>query len=210
MRLQKLLPEYDWVGPPDSGASAVVCTTADAVYRAMQQNYPAENVFFLPSAEEEPRKLPQGCRPVACSMEQLIQINRAAASEGGPLRSVGLRLIPFGYNADAGIPVEKLTDVAKLLPSLTDVTVRGCFVRGDLDGLHGKELGRFFRACYESAKRMTVILPCAMPYLCVENALAALSENRLRHPETLEDALTAARIVAMQNRTAFYARLLIS
>ena len=54
MRLQKLLPEYDWVGPPDSGASAVVCTTADAVYRATQQNYPAENVFFLNNGEKIP------------------------------------------------------------------------------------------------------------------------------------------------------------
>ena len=67
-----------------------------------------------------------------------------------------------------------------------------------------------FCAGYEDAKRMTVTLPCAMPYLCFEGAVTALEENRTLHPETFDEALRALDIMTMQNETAFYARLFFS
>ena len=150
---------------------------------------------------------------LANSLEELRSFNeRSAPSAAGELPRIGLRIIPDAFNdaSLAGIRVSELNALAPEVRSLRNITVRGCFVTGDLTGLHGKELGRFFRACYESAKQMTVILPCAMPYLCVENGLAALAFNQKEHPETFRDALTAAQIVAMQNQTAFYAKLLIT
>lgn len=149
---------------------------------------------------------------LANSLADLQRLNAEADTQDTALLHVGLRLIPdaFDDTALSGIRVSHLRQLAPEIRRLSAITVRGCFVRGNLDGLHGKELGRFFRACYESAKQMTVILPCAMPYLCVEGGLAALSFNQAAHPETLKDALTAAQIVAMQNQTAFYAELLIT
>ncbi|MBE6909827.1 MAG: hypothetical protein E7474_09725 [Ruminococcaceae bacterium] len=150
---------------------------------------------------------------LAESLDELRRYNKnAAPGANGELMRVGLRLIPDAFDdaSLAGVRVSELSALAPEIRALRAITVRGCFVRGRLDGLHGKELGRFFRAAYESAKQMTVILPCAMPYLCVEGALAALAYNEAEHPETLEDAVTAAQTVAMQNNTAFYAKLLIT
>ena len=149
---------------------------------------------------------------LASSLDELRRSNDdAAASADGALKRIGLRLVPDAFDDAAlcGVRVSELSRLAPEIRELRHITVRGCFVRGKLDGLHGKALGRFFRACYESAKQMTVILPCAMPYLCVEGGLAALAYNQAEHPETLQEAVTAAQIVAMQNQTAFYAKLLI-
>lgn len=204
-----LLPEYEILGAVGSGCGAVMALNADEVRQAHRESYGAKDVFFLPPAGDVEADVLPLCRPVVSTLEQLRRVNEAAALSGSGLISAGLRIVPAGFRA-AGIPVAELTDAARLLPSLPNVTVRGCFVCGDLTGLHGKELGRFFRAAYESAKLMTVTLPCAMPYLCVEGGLAALQHNRTAHPETLDEAVTAAQIVAAQNSTAFYARLLIT
>ena len=150
---------------------------------------------------------------LANSLDDLRRCNEdAQPGADGELTRVGLRIIPDAFDdaAITGVRVSELSGIAPAIRQLRSITVRGCFVCGRLDGLHGKALGRFFRACYESAKQMTVILPCAMPYLCVEGGLAALAYNQSEHPETLDEAITAAQIVAMQNRTAFYAKLLIT
>ena len=149
---------------------------------------------------------------LADSLEALRAINARGAPGPGELIRVGLRLVPdaFDDGVRPGVRVSERPALAAQLRELPGITVRGCFVSGRLEGLYGRALGAFFRTGYESAKKMTVILPCAMPYLCLENALAALERNRREHPETLEEALTAARIVAMQNQTAFYAKLLIT
>jgi hypothetical protein len=162
--------------------------------------------------------VPEYCIPgeeytLANSLDELRRFNEHAARRASDVPTrVGLRLIPDAFDDAAltGVRVSELAALASEIRGLRSITVRGCFVRGRLVGLHGKELGRFFRACYESAKRMTVILPCAMPYLCAEGALAALEYNRTEHPETLPDAVIAAQTVAMQNSTAFYAKLLIT
>ena len=150
---------------------------------------------------------------LASSLDDLRRCNAdAQPGAGGELTRVGLRIIPDAFDDAAltGIRMSELPQLAPEIRQLRSITVRGCFVRGKLDGLHGKELGRFFRACYESAKQMTVILPCAMPYLCVEGGLAALAYNQAEHPEPLQEAVTAAQIVAMQDQTAFYAKLLLT
>lgn len=53
-------------------------------------------------------------------------------------------------------------------------------------------------------------IPCAIPYLCVKGGIAALAASQKEHPETLQDALTEAQTAAVQNQTAFYAKLLIT
>lgn len=148
---------------------------------------------------------------LADSLEELRKLNDQVPPSA-PLLRVGLRIIPDAYDrADlSGIRVSEIPDLAPAIRNLKAVTVRGCFVRGDLSGLHGKALGQFFRSCYESAKIMSAAIPCAIPYLCVEGGLGALSFNQSAYPETLQEAVTAAQIVAMQNQTAFYAKLLIT
>ena len=74
-----------------------------------------------------------------------------------------------------------------------------------MEGLHGKELGKYVRSSYQTAKVMTYILPCSMPYICIDGFLEAAAWNESEHPEDFQDFLTAANIVGMQNTTAFYA-----
>lgn len=152
-----------------------------------------------PVAEEEPL--------LAASLSELEALNAAAPS--GDLLRVGLRLVPEDFDDGylPGVRVGTLSALAPRLRGLERITVRGCWVYGNLTGLHGAALGKFFRACYESAKRMSAVLPCAMPYICAAGALSALERNAAKNPETLEAALNTANIVAMQNATAFYAKL---
>ena len=98
---------------------------------------------------------------LANSLDDLNRFNAdVQPNAGGELTRVGLRIVPdaFDDGAIVGIRVSELPQLAPEIRQLRNITVRGCFVCGHLDGLHGKELGRFFRACYECAKQMRVIL----------------------------------------------------
>lgn len=154
----------------------------------------------------------EGACLLADSLEALRAVSEAAGGRPEGLTRVGLRLVPEAFDDGSlpGIRAAALPSMAAEIRKLPFITVQGCFVAGVLEGVHGEALGRFFRAGYESAKRMSAALPCAMPYLCWENVLPALAANREEHPESLAAALRAAEIVAMQNRTAFYARLYVT
>lgn len=147
---------------------------------------------------------------LASSLAELEALN-AAAPEGALLR-VGLRLVPEGFERteSGGFRPGELGGLSRPVRRLRNLTVRGCWAEADLTGVHGAALGRYFRACYESAKTMSAVLPCAMPWLCAAGALGALARNQIGHPETLGEALRAARIVAAQNASAFYAKLWMS
>lgn len=152
------------------------------------------------------------CRFVAGGMEDVRLINRVALEKGREqsLTAVGLYLVPEGHDSRHGIREADLPRLAPELKQLSAISVQGCFVEDCTEGLYGKDLGRYFRTCYESAKRMTVVLPCSMPYLCITGALEAVARNLRKQPETVSEVRRAAEIVAMQNRTAFYAKLLVT
>lgn len=153
------------------------------------------------------------CRFVADSLDDLRRLDGIAAKkeQGEQLVSVGLRLIPTAYDdgSQCGVREAELTALSEEIRGLSAISVRGCFIQGNMDGLHGKDLGRYFRNCYELSKRMTVIIPCAMPYLCIVGGADAVQYNLQEHPESLSEFQRAAQIVAMQNTTAFYAKLLL-
>lgn len=186
--------------------------TVTEVASAIGRCFPPDNIFFCPPYEADVNRVLDQCRFVAGSLEDLRFLERSAESAGAArLLSVGLRLqspdLPPVGNA---VLPDQLAGYACVIRSLRHLTVRGCFFCGDLTGVHGEALGRFFRAGYETAKRMTVTLPCAMPYLCYEGGIAAIRKNAELHPETLDDCLRALDIMMMQNETAFYAKLYMS
>lgn len=208
-----VLPEYQTLCAVQraDAACAVDAKNGDDVLQAVQCGYDGADIYYTVPKKQQLESVLGKCRLVASSLAELQQINAVAAAQpyAGRLIKVGLRLCPEKYGGRPGISVAELPEIAHAVKRLTAISVGGCFVCGDLESLHGRELGRFFRVCYETAKQMTVILPCAMPYLCVDGAVEAVYRNQKAYPETLEDCLTAAKIVAMQNETAFYARLLI-
>lgn len=164
--------------------------------------------------EGQIRKALGKCRFVARSLEELYLINRIAFGEigGQPLTAVGLYLLPDAYDhgANRGIKEKELPTLTSELKKLSAISVQGCFVEDCTKRLYGKELGKYFRNCYELAKRMTVILPCSMPYLGIMGVLDAINRNLREQPETIPDVQRAAEIVSMQNQTAFYAKLLVT
>ena len=95
------------------------------------------------------------CRFVAESPEELRRIDRIAAGRNrdGQLASVGLFLIPTAYDDGRrnGIREADLPALTEEIRKLSAISVRGCFIQGSMEGLHGKELGRYFRNCYELA-----------------------------------------------------------
>lgn len=196
---------------------SIEAQTADEVLNAVNLGYSSENIFYTPSEKENTKNIENiitKCRTVAGSLDELKAINNVASEyhTDGLLEKVGLVLIPDGFDSgfEAGFRIKDLPELSKEIKNLEFITVRGCICVGDVSDLYGKELGTYFRACYESAKWMTVILPCAMPYICVGNCLKQIHLNNNKQPETLRDCLNAAEIVAKQNETAFYAKLYIS
>lgn len=193
----------------------VLARSAHEVLLALSHRVPSERVFFpAPFDRKELETLfaaPQDgaamCRFIAEGPEDLEMLEAAAQKAGSkdPVKA-GLRIRQTERSADPanpGFPVQKIRKLRR-------VTVRGCFFCADLTGIHGTQLGRFFRNGYEAAKRMTAALPCAMPYICYEGAASALLSNARQHPETLADCLRSLEIMTMQNETAFYARLFLN
>ena len=217
------IPEYhclfssDDLGTRDTavyyGINAESCAQAE---HGAALGLAAARIFFSApgkTAEDLLRTIGK-CRFVANDREELCRINQAAQPrvKPGTLEYIGLRVISEAYDGGAqiGIAERDLPALAQTVKTLPAISIGGCFVQGNIGGLHGKALGKYFRTCYELAKRVTVILPCGMPYLCIVGGAAAALKNAQEHPETLEDFLREARIVAAQNETAFYARLLLT
>lgn len=217
--LEAILPGYTLLRTAESGvepACLYMARTARDIEALAAAGIP-ENHLYAGMRGLSEADIPAAlgtCRLVAGSLEELRLLHRVALAENGPgrLAAVGLRLIPAAYDGGGlwGVREADLPGLAAELKRLSAISVQGCFVEARLEGLHGQALGRYFRDCYELAKRMTVILPCSMPYLCAAGAADAVARNAREYPETLAEVQRAAEIVSMQNRTAFYARLLIT
>ena len=190
----------------------VVARTGAEAVSAENEGFLPETIFLCSPFDADASRLRNRCRFIAGSLEDLLFLEHLAECTGtGSLFKVGLRLqAPELPPAVQAVQPDSLPEYAREIREMRHLTVRGCFYSGALADVHGEALGRFFRGGYEAAKRMTVTLPCAMPYLCYENAAAAVRENRERHPETLDLCLRVLDTVIMQNETAFYARLYLS
>lgn len=216
--LQSIVPDYKLLNTDSRSIDRegpYFVSSEEQVAALAADNVPPEQVYVAVSglSDENIARAIGKCRFVADSLDNLRRLDGIAAKkeQGEQLVSVGLRLIPTAYDngIQYGVREAELTALSEEIRTLSAVSVRGCFIQGQIDGLHGKDLGRYFRNCYELSKRMTVILPCAMPYLCIIGGADAVQYNLHEHPESLPEFQRAAQIVAMQNNTAFYAKLLL-
>lgn len=210
-QLMALLPEFLLMSESADAASlkgqgVIEAKTASEVLTAAELGLGRREIFY---AATDVGEILDKCRIVASSMEELIAINEAAAPAAveGNLTMVGLRLVADGFENSScqALTTKQLQHMVHDIKQLKNISVCGCIIVGDVDGLHGKELGKYIRSSYQTAKQMTYILPCSMPYICIGNCLEAVAQNQTEHPEDFEEFLTAANIVGMQNSTAFYA-----
>ena len=213
-RLMGLLPEFYLMAGIDHaadlrGCGVIEARSAEEVLAAAALGLGRREIFFTAHTAADTTAVLGKCRIVAESMEDLIAINEGAAPAAGDghLTMVGLRIVAddFANSRHNAITTSQLRGMVHDIKQLKNISVCGCIVVGDIEGLHGKELGKFVRSSYQTAKQMTYILPCTMPYICVADCMEAIARNEAEHPEDFEDFLTAANIVGMQNVTAFYA-----
>lgn len=207
-RLMGLIPEFQLLsGPQDAaqlpGTGAIEARNVEEILSAQELGLNRKAIFYAVPDKQDLSGILDKCRIVANSMEELVAINEASAA-AGVVTMVGLRLTALGFRGDA-MTTDQLRGLVHDIKKLKAVSVCGCIITGEVDGLHGKELGKYIRSSYQTAKDMTYILPCSMPYICVEGCLEAMARNEAEHPEDFQDFLTAANIVGMQNSTAFYA-----
>lgn len=215
LRLMELLPEFQMMTDPADaegiqGRGAIEVRTAEEVLAASEMGLGRREIFYAVPHKGDVSAILDKCRIVANSMEELVRINEAAAGTGS-LTMVGLRIVADGFedSTGLGITLKQLQGMVHDIKQLKSISVCGCIIVGDIDGLHGKDLGKYVRSSYQSAKMMTYILPCTMPYIVIGNCLEAVARNEAEHPETFGEFLTAANIVGMQNSTAFYANYYI-
>lgn len=207
-RLMEMLPDFLLMSDVSDAAAlkgigAVEAKSPEEVAAAYEILENRRSTFYFPAGKEDLTTLLDNCRLVASSMEDLIAINEASAARG-VITMVGLRLKAEGFEADA-MTTDELRGLVHDMKQLKNVSVCGCIVVGNVDGLHGNALGKYIRSSYVTAKAMTYILPCSMPYIVISGCLEAVARNEAEHPEDFQDFLTAANIVGMQNATAFYA-----
>ena len=211
LRLMEKLPEFQLLTTPDyaeaiRGRGAVEATSCDEVLAAAALGLDRKEIFYTKPSSGICCEIFDKCRIVARSMEDLIAINDAAA-QAGKIVMAGLWIVAEGFNDSTGrgLTLSQLRGMVHDMKQLKNVSVCGCIVVGDVEGLHGKELGKYIRSSYQTAKGMTYIPPCTMPYIVVAGVMEAIARNEAEHPEDFEEFLTAANIVGMQNTTAFYA-----
>ena len=212
-RLMGLLPEfYMYTGFADvdriKEIGVIEAANVQEVLAASEKGLGRREIFFNAHTAADTTAVLGKCRVVAESWEDLVAINEGAApvTADGRLLMVGLRIAADGFECSRkAITTGQLRGMVHDIKQLKNISVCGCIVTADVDGLHGKELGRYVRSSYQTAKEMTYILPCTMPYICVADCLNAAARNEAEHPEDFEEFLTAANIVGMQNVTAFYA-----
>lgn len=213
-RLMGLLPEfYLMTGAADAegvrGSGVIEAASAAEVLAAAELGLGRREIFFTAHTAADTAAVLGKCRIVAESWEDLVAINEgaAAAAAEGRLTMVGLRIVAdgFGNSRYSAITTDQLRGMVHDIKQLKNISVCGCIVVGDIEGLHGKALGKYVRSSYQTAKQMTYILPCTMPYICIGDCLEAAAWNEAEHPEDFQEFLTAANIVGMQNTTAFYA-----
>ncbi|MBD5162813.1 MAG: hypothetical protein HDT14_12550 [Oscillibacter sp.] len=195
------------------GTDLVEARSAEEALAANALGFAAGDVYFTAPRKsgEDIRDVMGKCRIIADSLEELRLIDQAAreiSAEGRP-EAAGLLLALDGW-AGRGVPLPALPALARELRGLSNLSIRGCFVQGNVSGLHGEALGRYFRECYEAAKRMSAVLPCGVGFLCAVGGGEAAERSAEEHPETLPAFRRAAAIVAAQNQSAFYARLIVT
>ena len=207
-QLMEMLPEFFlFTGFEDAasirGVGVIRAASVEEVLAASAMGLGRREIFYLPQPADDLSPLLDKCRLVATSMADLEAIH-AASAQAGVITMVGLLMPADGFDGP-GISTEQLRGMVHDIKQLKNISVCGCIITGNVEGLHGKALGKYVRSSYQTAKVMTYILPCSMPYICVDGLLEAAAWNEAAHPEDFQDFLTAANIVGMQNTTAFYA-----
>ncbi len=120
--------------------------------------------------------------------------NSAAAAQSGTA-SLG---------AEPAFPETMLAELSPKLKKLAGISINGCVICAPCRQFTPEQAADYFQNCYQTAKRMTTTLPCTLSYIYMPGSLPMLQKLS---GAAYDKAFTAASTFAMQNETAFFARL---
>lgn len=203
------------IGESSSGFGLETLTPEEVLW-AFSFGVATDNIFFTApgKASDDIRRTMGKCRFLANSLVELHRIHEVVEAKPAIslLEPVALCVVPAVFEGSAlpGIPEKALPMIAREVRSFSSLAIRGCFFRGNLSNLHGEKLGRYFRTCYELSKRISTLLPCKVSWLGILGGWEAAERNAAEHPETFAAFQREIEIVVAQNRSTFYARLILT
>ncbi|MCR5661191.1 MAG: hypothetical protein K6G50_03555 [bacterium] len=110
---------------------------------------------------------------------------------------------PGGVNPRS-FPETEIAQLSAKLRKLGGISINGCVINAPFAEFTETMAAEYFQNCYQTAKRMTTTLPCTLSYIYMPGSLPML--QKLSGP-AFDKAFTAASTFAMQNETAFFARI---
>lgn len=222
--ISKLIPGYQYLcsAAPDAVTSPHLlthnygcnATSITDVQAAGTNGIDANDIYYTqPDKQRKQIELSFGkCRFVTGSLEEMQMIDEIAAAHlaEGHLEIIGLQVIPDTYDDghQYGFRASELSELAARFRSLQNISIRGCFIAGNIADLSGSDLIHHYRLCYETAKLVTTAIPCGMSYVCFGACTEAVYQSYVKDTTSLPEICQTAQIVRHQNDTAFYARLL--
>lgn len=212
-RLTELFPRYRYLTAADDMCDrehGIIAENATDVLMALDFGFLPDDIIYAFPEKEELEKILGKCRITADNIDIIRYINKLSVERfNGEIQKTGLVVLPDPYiGCNRGFSLDDIRKISVEVKRMPCISLRGAYMNGYTESLDDEGMGKYFHCCYQTAKQMSVMIPCAMPYIVFGNCFDRL--NKLKdNGVSLDKTLKNAEIVAMQNETAFYSKLFI-
>jgi diaminopimelate decarboxylase len=157
----------------------------------------------------------QKCHLIADSIGEVMRIN-CIAKKYHVKSNIGIRVNPefsmdedFGVSSKFGIDETQLEDLAMHLKLLDNVRICGIHVHIKSQILDYEKLGRYYRNCFELAKKVSALLNCELEFINFGGGVGTIYDSTREHPMDFNKLKIITDSIAAENRASLHARLLI-
>ena len=190
--------------------------SAQEVLLAEECGMPRESIYFSAAGKSAKALLTAWDHGhiIADSIGEVERIGSLAA-EKGEVRAIGIRLNPDfsidggkGRSSKFGIDESELSRLKTMLDTLP-VTVEGIHVHLKSQNLDADTLGRYYKNCWELAKRVRSALSCEFRYVNFGGGVGIAYDLSVEAPLDFARLRTYTDAIAAENDADMHARLLI-
>ena len=190
--------------------------SAQEVLLAEKCGMPRENIYFSAAGKSDKALLTawEHGYIIADSLGEVERIGALAARKG-ETRAIGVRINPDfsidggkGHASKFGIDEADLPRLKVLIAELP-VTVEGLHVHLKSQNLDADVLGRYYRSCWELAKRISEELKCELKYVNFGGGVGIAYDLSVESPLDFARLRTYTDAIAAENASGMHARLLI-
>ena len=226
--LHRVFPDFDFLFsvkanpyPPvlkalNSFGIGADAASAQEVLLAEECGMPRGNIYFSAAGKSDKALLTAWDHGyiIADSLGEVERIG-AIASAKGEVRKIGVRLNPDfsidggrGHASKFGIDEADLPRLKALLETVP-VTVEGIHVHLKSQNLDADILGKYYRNCWELAKRVSEYLGCGLKYVNFGGGVGIAYDISVESPLDFEKLRTYTDAISAENAAGMKARLLI-